>query len=72
MPNSRVTGAIALMGEDAAAEVLGVSVRTLQRWRVEGHGPAFRKIGKRVAYTNEDLEEFIQAARRTSTSQPAA
>jgi DNA-binding transcriptional MerR regulator len=61
-----------VIGEERAAKELGVSPRTLQRWRVEGKGPAFRKLGKLVAYTREDLLEFITRARRTSTSQAEA
>lgn len=50
--------------EDSAAEALGVSPRTLQRWRVEGRGPAFIKIGpKAVGYTEADLREFVAAGR---------
>lgn len=53
------------------ADLLGVSVRTLQRWRVEGRGPAYRKLGKLIAYTEEDAEAFLEEARRHSTSEAA-
>jgi len=61
-----------VMTESQAGEELGVSPRTLQRWRVEGRGPAFRKLGKIVGYTREDLREFLDRSRRTSTSTSAA
>lgn len=28
----------------------GLSAKTLQRWRFEGRGPVFAKMGKRVSY----------------------
>jgi predicted site-specific integrase-resolvase len=35
-----------------------ISYRTLERWRWEGIGPAYLKIGGRVVYRLEDIEEF--------------
>ena len=59
--------------EDRAAELLGLSPRTLQRFRVEGRGPQFVKLGKRVVYLETDLRAYVEASRRRSTSdQPAA
>ncbi len=57
-----------LLNEDAAAEILGVSVRTLQRQRVRGDGPRYVKIGKRVLYREEDLQAYIESSIRQSTS----
>jgi DNA-binding transcriptional MerR regulator len=62
---------MALVDTREAARILGVSARTLERWRMEGQGPAFLKIGSyRVTYDIEDLDAFKRAARRTSTSDP--
>jgi predicted site-specific integrase-resolvase len=58
-----------LLNEDRAAEILGVSVRTLQRQRVRGDGPRYVKIGKRVLYREEDLAAFIEDSVRQSTSE---
>ena len=55
--------------EGATAEALGNSVRTLQAWRVQGRGPVFVKIGKRIGYLPEDIEAFVAASRRISTRQ---
>jgi len=52
-----------LFDEDQAAEYLCLSPRTLQRWRGEGRGPAYRKVGKRVLYAQRDLEEFVEKSR---------
>ena len=35
-----------------------LSVRTLQRWRRAGSGPAFLRLGRRVAYRLADVEHF--------------
>jgi hypothetical protein len=65
IPTSSLGG---LLDETVAAHVLGLSVKTLRRWRWAGKGPAFRKIGRAVRYSASDLEAFISSARRTSTS----
>ena len=44
---------------DAAAARLGVSARTLERWRLLGQGPAYVRCGKRRMYTDLALNEFI-------------
>ncbi len=45
--------------QEAAAEFLGgLSTKTLERWRVDGRGPAYRKLGRMVFYTTEDLLTF--------------
>lgn len=52
-----------------AAARLGLSTTTLEIWRWRGTGPKFRKLGKAVRYTKEDLDAFIEAATRTNTSE---
>ena len=36
----------------------GVNVKTLKRWRNEGHGPRYMKIGRSVTYLPKDVEHF--------------
>jgi hypothetical protein len=45
-----------------------VSPRTLERWRWLGQGPAFLKIGGRVAYRLLDVETYEAAQRHVPTS----
>ena len=52
---------------DAAAH-LGLSTRTLDRYRVSGDGPVFLKFGGRVRYLREDLDAWARSRRRRSTS----
>ncbi len=51
----------ALVNETEAARVLGISVKTLRRWRWARKGPAFCKIGGAVRYRQADLLSFIEA-----------
>jgi hypothetical protein len=37
-----------LLSQREAATMLGLSPRTLERYRCTGFGPAFRKLGRRV------------------------
>ena len=62
-----------LFDEEAAGRYIGganspVSSRTLQRWRLEGVGPVFVKLGRLVRYRQSDLEHFLNERARTSTS----
>jgi predicted DNA-binding transcriptional regulator AlpA len=50
-----------------AAQALGTGEATLERWRTEGVGPPFCKIGHRVAYRRKDLEAWVEANVRNST-----
>ncbi len=61
-------GSTSLINETEAAQRLGLSVKTLRRWRWAGNPPHFVKIGGAVRYDLSDLEAFIEAGRRTSTS----
>ena len=58
-----------LLTERQASVRLGLSVRTLQKWRLLGQGPCYLKLGQAVRYDPDDLETFVQAARRSSTSE---
>ena len=57
-----------LLTETETANILNMTVATLRRWRWSGDGPRFRKIGSSVRYHPADLEQFIEAAARLSTS----
>ena len=60
------------LGTREAAAFLGLSPRTLDRYRVTGEGPAFHKFGARILYAKADLEEWAAARRMTSTSDDRA
>ncbi len=56
------------LSNDQAADFLNLSPRTLEKLRVVGGGPTFSKLGRRVVYAQEDLQSWVAAKRRTSTS----
>jgi hypothetical protein len=58
--------------ENQAATFLGVSVRTLQAWRVRGGGPKFAKLGRAVRYQRRTLIDFALAHTVRSTSEADA
>jgi hypothetical protein len=43
---------------EEAAQVLCVSVKTLEAWRRLGKGPVFVKLGRSVRYTMRALDQF--------------
>jgi hypothetical protein len=45
-----------------------LSPRTLERWRWLGQGPRYLKIGGRIVYRLDDVEEFERAQLRTPAS----
>ena len=51
-----------------SADFLRLSERTLERWRVEGNGPRFRRFGRRVVYAKSDLETWADGRCYESTS----
>ncbi len=57
-----------LVNEHEAAHTLGMKVATLRRWRWSGSGPNFIKIGSAVRYDTAELRAYINANRRSSTS----
>ena len=60
-----------LLTETEAATILGFSVRTLQKWRIQGGGPRFVQVSARcIRYRQDDLDGWIQERLRESTSDP--
>jgi phage terminase Nu1 subunit (DNA packaging protein) len=58
-----------LLTQQRLSDLIDVSERTLERWRVEGTGPAFVKAGRKVLYQPEDVDNWLAASRRQSTSE---
>ena len=51
-----------------AASWLRLTKNTLEKMRVQGRGPPYRKHGRYVRYHIEDLVAWSQANKRNSTS----
>lgn len=58
--------------EQAAAYLGGLKPNTLEGWRIRGEGPPYKKIGRLVRYSLADLDAYLAASSRSSTSQAAA
>lgn len=62
-----------LLVPQEAAAILRTSPRNLERWRtIEGQGPRYVKVGRRVAYFEDDLIKWAQSRAHTSTRRPVA
>ena len=57
-----------LLPERQTAELLNLSVRTLQAWRQQGVGPHFVYAGRAVRYRRRDLSAWMDRNTRGSTS----
>ena len=69
MPNPNATK---LRAPDAAAYV-GLSPSTLAKMRLRGDGPVYSKAGPRIViYDKLDLDSWLTAQRRRSTSEIVA
>lgn len=44
-----------------AAVFLGVGYSTLKKWRSEGRGPNYAKVGGSVLYRPADLDAFVES-----------
>lgn len=51
-----------------AARVLGLSESTLAKMRLNGNGPIYCKLGRRVVYRSSDLEQWLQSRTTRDTS----
>ena len=51
-----------LITETELSELTGISIKTLQWYRFKGpkYAPKFMKIGKRIYYSKEEINEWIK------------
>lgn len=54
-----------------AAKRLRLNANTLANWRMQGTGPRYIKLGRKVLYPMAELEAFEQRQLRGSTAQGA-
>lgn len=54
------------LNELELATHLGVSRKTLQKWRSLGLGPTYLKLGAKVVYRIEDIDAYVQRSLRKS------
>jgi predicted DNA-binding transcriptional regulator AlpA len=51
-----------------AARYVGLSESTLAKLRLNGNGPVYCKLGRRVVYRPVDLDEWLQSRTARDTS----
>lgn len=51
----------AYLNTEEAAAYLRLAPATLVTWRSRRQGPQFSKLGGRIVYSREDLDEFFNA-----------
>jgi predicted DNA-binding transcriptional regulator AlpA len=51
-----------------AARMVGLSESTLAKLRLNGNGPSYCKLGRRVVYRPTDLEEWLQSRTTRDTT----
>ena len=56
------------LNEYQAADVTGLSVKTLRRMRHEMLGPQYLKLGRRVVYSETDLGNWLNDHRVETTA----
>lgn len=56
------------LSEKMTADYLGISVKTLQRYRGNGNGPRYIKCGGRVLYDVRDCDDWMECQKVQSTS----
>jgi len=69
MKNVKLPDQLVLLTALMAAEVLHVSPKTLERWRLEGFGPRWIRVGRKPLYRLSDLIDWLDANTVNSTSE---
>jgi len=64
----RAAGPPRMLRTAEAAAYCGSSASTFEKLRLTGGGPHYVKIGRRVVYDPADLDAWLAANRRRSTS----
>lgn len=62
--------AMKVLTPDEVSEIVGVSTATLERYRNDGEGPNFLRIGPGglIKYLESDVEEWLMAQRQLPTA----
>lgn len=55
-----------------ASEVIGLSVSTLNKFRITGDGPSYYKVGRYCRYDRQEVEAWMRSRRFASTSDQRA
>ena len=58
-----------LLTNAQTAALIGVRPNTLEIWRIQGKGPAYRKVGRLVRYVEAEVLSWLDDQMRQNTSQ---
>lgn len=59
----------ATLKTESAAEYVGLGKSTLDKLRTTGGGPRYLKLGRAVRYRTADLDAWLAASLKSSTSE---
>jgi predicted DNA-binding transcriptional regulator AlpA len=59
-PDARKPTEIELLTPEDVARMIRQSLITLARWRASGEGPRYVKLGRKIAYRRDALDEWIK------------
>ena len=59
--NNKEDPQLVTLSEEQAADILGFTVKTLQKRRWERKAPPFLKIGRLVRYRLSDIQAFLDS-----------
>lgn len=60
-----------LPGPADVAEYLGITVANLARWRWEGSGPPYRRVGRLIRYRWDEVDQWVEAQAFLTTPEAA-
>lgn len=63
MNKTREAG-LTLYYDGEVADILRVSLKTVRKWRYEGKGPPWVKVGRLVYYKETDLIKWLEERKR--------
>lgn len=52
---------VRFLSEKKAAACMDAHPQTLKRWRAQGRGPKFLRLGGRIRYTPQAIQEYISS-----------
>lgn len=55
-----------IIWEHELAQLAGLSVAALRKWRAKGYGPIGFRLGRRVGYSRSDVATFLSGLRANS------
>jgi hypothetical protein len=58
-----------LVTTDETARRLRLAKQTLARWRVEGKGPRFVRLGGKILYPSPNVDAFVSGSEFSSTAE---